>query len=136
MKTIEDRAAVELLVNTFYTTVRKDKVLGPIFNKHISDAAWPAHLDTLADFWETNLFGVPKFKGNPTLKHLNVDKAMEHQMTQEHFGIWLQHWFATIDQLFEGKLATKAKEAARRMAHGQFLTVWTHRNNTEGDERV
>jgi len=33
----------------------------------------------------------------------------------------------TIDELFEGQLATKAKQFARKMATGQFLTIWQNR---------
>lgn len=127
MKIIESREDIKLLVDTFYTKIRKEKTLGPIFNKHISQNSWPDHLEKLTDFWETNLFGIRKFKGNPTLKHINVDKELNHKVDQTHFGIWLQLWFETIDELFLGDLATKAKEAARRMAHGQFMTIWNHR---------
>lgn len=124
MKEISSRAEIALLVNTFYAEIKKDPMLGPIFNKHIAEEQWPKHLETLTDFWETNLFGVAKFKGNPTLKHFNVDMNLPKGIKQEHFGKWLQLWFQTIDKLFVGELAHKAKEAARRMAHGQFMAVW------------
>ena len=71
---IESREDVSLLVHTFYSKIRKDDLLGPIFNAHISEEEWPQHLIKLTDFWETNLFGVRKFKGSPTKKHLKVDK--------------------------------------------------------------
>ena len=59
------------LVDTFYTKIRADDLLGPIFNDVIDD--WPAYLVRLTDFWETNLFFVNKFKGNPVRKHQEVD---------------------------------------------------------------
>ena len=102
-----------------------------IFNKHIAEEQWPKHLETLTDFWETNLFGIAKFKGNPTLKHFNVDMNLPHGIKQEHFGKWLQLWFQTIDKLFVGELAHKAKEASRRVAHGQFMAVWNNRENSK-----
>jgi len=49
---------------------------------------------------ETNLFGVAKFKGNPSLKYKLVDKASNYKIDQVHFGKWLQLWFATIAELF------------------------------------
>lgn len=127
MKTIESRGELSLLVNTFYAKIRKDELLGSIFNSHIPEDHWPEHLEKLTDFWETNLFGVRKFKGNPTLKHANVDRNLDYKMSQEHFGKWLQLWFETIDQLFVGEKANQAKEAARRMAHGQFMMIWQNR---------
>jgi hemoglobin len=127
MKTIQTRKDVNQLVNAFYAKIRKDELLGPIFNKHIPDEHWPAHLDKLTDFWETNLFGIPKFKGNPTAKHRNVDADMNHSIEQTHFGKWLQLWFETINELFEGELAEKAKNAARMMSTGQFMAIWSNR---------
>lgn len=127
MKEIENRADIELLVNTFYAKVRKDELLGSIFNTHIADDKWPEHLAKLADFWETNLFAVPKFKGNPTQKHIDVDANLNYTVEQKHFGVWIQLWFETIDQLYSGKLADKAKNAARRMSTIQYLAMWQQR---------
>ena len=127
MKPIENRKDINILVNAFYAKIRKDEVLGPIFNGHIEEERWPEHLEKLTDFWETNLFGIAKFKGNPTLKHINVDKNLNHTVEQKHFGIWLQLWFETIDELYEGELADKTKESARRMAHFQFMAIWNKR---------
>ena len=127
MKEIETREDISSLVNIFYNKIRKDELLGPIFNNHIPDKKWPEHLEKLTDFWETNLFGVPKFKGNPTQNHVNVDRNLKQSISQEHFGRWLQIWFQTIDTYFDGHLANRAKEGARRMAHGQFMAIWNHR---------
>ena len=127
MKEIEDRADINLLVNRFYSKIRKDDLLGPIFNRHIHEEKWPEHLSKLADFWETNLFGVAKFKGNPSLKHRGVDKASNYKIDQVHFGKWLQLWFATIAELYVGANAEKAKNQARRMSTGQYLMMWQSR---------
>lgn len=127
MKYIENRDDVSLLVNTFYAKIRKDELLGPIFNGHIPNEKWPEHLSTLTDFWETNLFGVAKFKGNPSAKHINVDANLNHTIEQTHFGKWLQLWFETINELFEGDLALKAKESARKMSTGLFMSIWKNR---------
>lgn len=112
-KAIENRADVKLLVETFYAKVRKDDSIGPFFNETISN--WPLHLERLTDFWETNLFFVQKFKGNPMLKHQLVNKRFKSGITSYHFGIWLNLWFRTIDDLFEGEKADRAKERARKM---------------------
>jgi hemoglobin len=123
MPTIETRADVNLLVNTFYATIRKDELLGPIFNDRIPEAMWPEHLSKLTDFWETNLFGVFRFRGNPSAKHIDVDRHLHFTITEEHFEHWLKLWFATVDSLFEGERAERAKSAARRMATAQFKVV-------------
>lgn len=127
MKAIENRNDIEILINAFYAKIRKDELLGPIFNSHISEDRWAGHLVNLADFWETNLFGVPKFKGNPTQKHINVDKNLNYTISQVHFGKWLQLWFETINELYVGEYAQRAKDAARKMSTGQFLAIWNRR---------
>lgn len=132
MKTIENRNDINLLVNTFYAKIRKDELLGPIFNSHIPNEAWPAHLSKLTDFWETNLLGVPKFKGNPSGAHIKVDKNLNYGVEQKHFGQWLQLWFQTIDELFVGLLADRAKNAARKMSTGQFMVMWYNRPENIG----
>lgn len=127
MKTIQNREDVRLLVHAFYDKIRVDDLLGPIFNAHIADEQWPVHLNKLTDFWETNLFGVAKFKGSPTQKHINVDKNLNYKIDQTHFGRWIQLWFATINERYEGELADKAKNAARKMSTGQFISIWQQR---------
>lgn len=131
MNTINDRKDVNILVNRFYAKIRKDELLGPIFNGHISEEQWPEHLLKLTDFWETNLFGVSKFKGNPSSKHIKVDANLEYNIEQNHFRRWLNLWFETIDELFNGELAARAKESARKMATGQFLTIKKNRPENE-----
>ncbi|MGB1296302.1 MAG: group III truncated hemoglobin, partial [Flavobacteriales bacterium] len=116
MKSIESRDEINILVNAFYAKIRKDDLLGPIFNKHIAEEQWPAHLEKLTDFWESQLFRVSKFRGNPTLAHKNVDEAHHHKIEQSHFNHWLSIWFETVDELFEGELALLAKNSAHRMA--------------------
>lgn len=127
VKEIKNREDVSLLVHTFYDKIRQDDLLGPIFNYHIAEDLWPPHLEKLTDFWMTNLFGVRAFKGNPTLAHVKVDKAHNHQISQVHFGRWLQLWFETIDSLFDGDNAFRAKNSARKMGTGQFLAMWNSR---------
>ncbi len=126
MKEIENREDVRLLVHTFYDKIRKDGFLGPIFEMHL-EGKWPAHLEKLTDFWETNLFGVPKFRGNPQRAHAIVDRNIDYGVTQEHFAHWVEMWHKTIDEMFVGGRAERAKMAAERMAQGLFLGVVSHR---------
>jgi hemoglobin len=121
LKEIENRSDVSLLVRSFYAKIRKNDYLGPIFNAAIPENQWEIHLEKLTDFWETNLFGIPKFKGNPMQAHRNVDAANNHNIDMEHFGHWIQLWFETIDSHFKGEIADKAKRASRKMATGLFM---------------
>ena len=126
---INNRGDIFLLVSTFYKKVRADKVLGPIFNAQIKD--WEAHLEHLTTFWETSLFFTrkleKKYKGNPLEVHVKVDKAINNSITEHHFGIWLNLWLKTIDELFEGDYAENAKRRARKMGTFLYLKIFEAR---------
>ncbi|SDE46093.1 group III truncated hemoglobin [Cellulophaga baltica] len=124
-KEIENRADVSILVRSFYTKVRIDKILGPIFNGMITD--WEAHLELLTDFWETQFFLKRKYHGNPIKAHNEVDKKMNHGVTPEHFGLWLNLWFETIDELFTGDTAFITKNRARQMNSMLYMKMFENR---------
>lgn len=122
---IMNREDVFLLVSTFYTKVRANERIGFFFNDTIED--WPAHLEKLTDFWETNLFMVSKFRGNPMKAHKDVDHHFQNSIEQKHFGEWLNLWYQTLDELFEGERASIAKNRARNMAHNLFMNIYMSR---------
>jgi len=122
---IKTREDVYLLVTSFYNKVRKDTVLGPFFNDVIED--WEAHFDKLTTFWESSLFLKTKYLGNPLKVHVEVDKANNHNITELHFGLWLNLWFQTIDELFVGDYAENAKRRARKMGTFLYLSIFEAR---------
>jgi hemoglobin len=124
-KQIDNRADVSFLVHQFYAKIRADKEIGFYFNEMISD--WDAHLEKLTDFWETNLFGVRKYKGNPHAVHNEVDAHFDEKITTNEFGIWLNHWFQTIDEHFEGENAETLKRRARKMSTFLYMSMFQHR---------
>ncbi|AUC84516.1 globin [Polaribacter sp. ALD11] len=124
LRDIENRADIFLLVTTFYNKIKEDPFIGPIFLEIIPENEWESHLEKLTDFWETNLFFVRKFKGNPMKAHKDVDAHFNHTITQKHFGKWLELWFTTVDALFEGTRAHQAKERARNIAASLFLRMF------------
>ena len=56
LRDIQNRADVFLLVNTFYSKVKKDEFIGYIFLEIIPEHEWEQHIEKLTNFWETNLF--------------------------------------------------------------------------------
>ncbi len=127
MNDIENRDDVALLVNTFYAKIRTNDELGPIFNKAIHD--WDSHLIHLTNFWESQLFRKNVFSGNPLKKHVEVDENNNNQLSNDLFGLWLQFWLGTIDELFEGDLANLAKDRARNIASFMFMEIFRSRQN-------
>ena len=122
---INTREDIELLVRNFYGKIRKDKILGPIFNGIITD--WESHFDLLTDFWETQLFLKRRYSGNPVVVHQDVDDKVNHSITPEHFGYWINLWFETIDDLFEGETAWIAKNRAQKMSSMLYMQIYQHR---------
>ena len=66
-------SAIKLLVDAFYTRVRRDAVLGPIFSRAIANDAWPAHLEKMYAFWSSVMLTSGRYKGNPLAVHLKVE---------------------------------------------------------------
>lgn len=128
-KDINTREDVAFLVDSFYIKVRQDITLGPIFNNAITD--WDKHLNHLTTFWESSLFFSRKlehkYKGNPLEVHVKVDQDHDNSITELHFGIWLNHWMQTIDELFQGEVADNAKRRARKMGTFLYLKIFEAR---------
>jgi len=126
-RTINSREDVSLLVRTFYEKIRADDFLGPIFNGIITD--WETHLELLTDFWETNLFFNRKYFGNPMNAHVEVDKKIDNTITEMHFGVWINMWVQTIDELFDpqDERAQVAKNRARHMGTFLYLNIFNSR---------
>jgi hemoglobin len=108
MKDITGLEDIQLFVDEFYGRVRKDNLIGPVFDNVITD--WQPHLDKMYAFWNAALFGVAGFKGNPFAKHAPLPIA------QEHFGRWLELFSETIDAHFAGPMAVETKQRAGLMA--------------------
>jgi len=126
-KDISNREDIFLLVSKFYENVRQDATLGPFFNNTIKD--WESHLQHLTTFWESSLFLKTKYLGNPLETHIKVDRSHNNSITELHFGLWLNLWFKTIDELFEGDYAENAKRRARKMATFLYLKIFEDRNS-------
>ena len=128
-KDLKTRADVFLLVSTFYEKVRNDETLAPFFNDAIKD--WDEHLERLTTFWESSLFLRGKNLGDPLAAHVKVDKDNNNAITELHFGIWLNLWYQTIDELFEGDYAQNAKRRARKMSTFLYLKIFEARQAKE-----
>ncbi len=122
---IKTRADVFFLVDTFYDSIKKDMLLGPIFNGMIKD--WDVHIKHLTDFWATQLFIEKSFKGNPIEVHRKVDKFAKHKINENYFGLWLNYWIATLDEHFEGENTFILKNRARKMASFIHLDIFKNR---------
>ncbi len=104
---------IELLVNEFYKKVIPDPFIGPFFTK-VAHFSWDVHIPIMVSFWETILLGATTYKGNPMIKHIELNKLSPLQ--QSHFERWLTLWRETINENFTGQKSTEAINRATTIA--------------------
>ncbi len=108
-KQIESREDIKLLIDEFYNKVRRDEVIGYIFND-IARVQWDHHLPIMYDFWETVLLDTGKYSRNAMEPHFRLNEKVK--LLPAHFDRWKQLFFETLDEYFEGE---KVKEAKLRV---------------------
>lgn len=107
---IQNLSDIQRMVDTFYSKVRADDFIGPIFNERIGDR-WAEHLETLSRFWESILLGTNRYNGRPFPPHAQMP------IGEEHFERWLSLFIDNVDQQFQGPHAEEAKSRAFNIAH-------------------
>lgn len=106
---IETEEDITNLVHQFYSKVRKDDLLAPVFNAIIQDN-WDRHLQIMCKFWSTILLYSKKYLADPMVKHLPMP------LEKQHFDKWLALFEETIDELFVGTTTINAKSRANNIA--------------------
>jgi hemoglobin len=79
-----DEVKIERLVRAFYTKVRTDPRLGPIFEERLGDD-WEPHLRRMMDFWSSLMLTTGRYSGTPLQKHLQLG-----DVRSEDFERWLE----------------------------------------------
>ena len=105
------------LVGRFYASVRRDPLLGPVFNGAIHD--WDEHLAMLQAFWSSVMLTSGRYKGRPLPAHVKHAPAM----TEERFARWLALWRETVEALFEPAPAAALVEKAERIGESLRLGI-------------
>lgn len=108
-KDIENLNDVKRMVDLFYAKVRKDELIGPIFNERIQNH-WAEHLAKLYSFWQSVLLGEQTYTGFAFPPHAQLP------IHKEHFDRWLALFTETVDSLFVGPTADEAKSRAYKIA--------------------
>lgn len=97
------------MVETFYSRVREDSLLGPIFEERIG-SEWDAHLDRMVDFWSTVLLATGRYRGDPIRAHAQVPG-----IRSGHFDRWLEVFRPVVHEVFPEGLAEDVYGRALRM---------------------
>jgi hemoglobin len=115
-----DEASLKVLVGLFYARVRRDPLIGPVFNGAIAD--WPEHLDKLQAFWSSVMLTSGRYKGRPLPAHVKHAGAI----TSTSFERWLSLWRETTGDLFESADASALQHKAERIAESLSLGIAFH----------
>lgn len=108
------------LVHAFYAEVRRDPLLGPIFNARVRD--WPEHLDKLCAFWSSVVLMTGRYKGRPMPVHIAIP-----EISRAHFERWLALFRTTAKAVCPEPAARLFIDRAERIAESLHLGLCLHR---------
>lgn len=110
-----DETMIERLVRSFYAKIRKDALLGPIFEARIRD--WEPHLQRMCEFWSSVALMSGRYHGNPMAKHLPLP------VDATHFDRWLLLFEETAREICPPDAEAHFVERARRIAESLELGI-------------
>jgi hemoglobin len=109
---------IRRLVDAFYTKVRLDPELAPIFARAIP-GDWQPHLTKMYAFWSSVMLTSGRYKGNPVLKHLVIPGIQPHL-----FERWLTLFNETSGELFVDVVSDEFRAKAARIAESLKLALF------------
>ncbi|MGN6286420.1 MAG: group III truncated hemoglobin [Afipia sp.] len=112
-----DDDMIEKLVRGFYTRVREDDLIGPVFESRIAD--WEPHLQQMFAFWSSVTLMTGRYHGRPMQKHMSLP------IDARHFDRWLALFEATAHDLCPPKAAEHFIERAQRIAESLEMGIAT-----------
>ena len=110
-----DETMIERLVRAFYIRVRRDALLGPVFEERISD--WEPHLEKMFAFWSSMTLMSGRYHGQPMAKHIVLE------VDAQHFDRWLALFEQTARDVCPPEAAERFIERAHRVAESLELGV-------------
>ncbi|MEP6564416.1 MAG: group III truncated hemoglobin [Mesorhizobium sp.] len=113
-----DRASIGALVRAFYSRLRQNQRLGPIFAREIT-GDWEPHLEKMTDFWCSVILKTGDYHGRPVPAHLKLK-----DVTEADFDIWLRIFGETAAALFAPQTAAVFVDRAERIAKSLKLAMF------------
>jgi len=110
-----DEDVLGTLVHAFYGRVRRDPVLGPIFEARI--AHWGPHLDRMVAFWSSVALMTGRYHGRPVPAHTPLP------VEEVHFDRWLALFRQTAHEVCTAEGAAHVVERAERIARSLHMAV-------------
>ncbi len=99
-------ADITKLVGIFY-----GKLLTSGIKHHFAGLHLESHLPRIESFWNATLFPDHSYAQNLMEKHMHLP------LKKEDFGVWLDAFLETVDELFSGPNAAVVKNRAASIAY-------------------
>lgn len=115
-------AMIERLVAEFYDRVRRDPLLGPVFDEAVED--WDLHLDRMRNFWSSVMLMSGRYKGKPIPAHAKLPG-----LKGAHFSRWLALFGETAWDVCPTEPAALFIDRAERISESLQLGIALHRQN-------
>lgn len=113
-----DRAFIGMLVRAFYSRLRQNERLGPIFAREIA-GDWEPHLEKMTDFWCSVILKDGSYDGRPVPAHIKLKTVGEGD-----FSIWLRIFGETARELCAPEVAAVFIDRAERIAQSLKLAMF------------
>lgn len=120
---LDDEMLTEL-VHGFYAKVRKDAVLGPIFEARVAD--WGPHLERMVEFWSSVALMTGRYHGAPMPKHAPLPVGWAE------FERWLALFAETAHEVCPPEGAEHVIERSERIARSLHMAVQDYARESSG----
>jgi hemoglobin len=111
-----DETLIGELVDRFYDKVRRDEILGPVFNARVED--WNDHLTKLRAFWSSVVLMTGRYKGRPMPVHAAIS-----EISDAHFERWLSLFAETAKTVCPPAAASLFIEKSLRIGDSLRLGI-------------
>jgi hemoglobin len=105
-----DETSLTRFLDAFYSRVRGDALIGPVFADAIPESEWPRHMARIHAFWSSVLLRSGRYTGNPFGKHRALAR-----LEPEHFARWLGLFEETAAAHFPRDVSALLTERAHRI---------------------
>ena len=112
-------AGLQRLVKWFYARLRYEPEVEAIFREHVRD--WPAHLQTIVDFWAQVTGGPQRYAGG-------MGRHVFLQLSPVHYEVWLAVWGRNCNEVLPPREATEMMALAQDFGNRLQQMSEQHRN--------
>jgi hemoglobin len=118
-----NRTSITTLVDDFYTDIRRDSLLQPVFDSAVG-TNWGPHLERMVDFWCSVMLASSDFRDKVCGTHMQLQG-----IEANHFRRWLSLFETHVQRLFPVEVAEETRRIAASLPYGLF---WPRRRGLTG----